>query len=286
VLSQPGSGTVTFNDDGTFEFAQGSGTLESEVEFTYTVENGGEVTEAKATFKQGGGQAAGGDGGSSDDGGGSGEDSSNETEESSGDSGDDDLRDSIDKNAIDSSLVNDRTDPANLGENGGSGTNFIPNNGGSGVNTANTDINDVQFSVDASITKATSLYTSYAYAKFVDTSLLLSTELASRALVGAKAGLQEFTEDFAFAAAFWQELDSASENFVQTDVGEIEAAIVAGSLVTSVAVGVLARTALLVGSFGATYVNPWWTTFDFLPLIADEEGESIEQIVDNDGDKS
>jgi predicted NBD/HSP70 family sugar kinase len=61
---------------------------------------------------------------------------------------------------------------------------------------------------------------------------------------------------------------------------------VAGGLVTSVAVGIFARTALLVGSLGAAYANPWWNTFDILPLIKDEEEESIEQIVDNDDDQS
>jgi len=99
----------------------------------------------------------------------------------------------------------------------------------------------------------------------------------------AQAGVSEFTQEFVFNTAFWQQLDEASQDFVYEEIGEIETAFAIGALgFTSLTIGLFARAALLGISLGATYSQPMWvSSFDFMTVIDTEDEESIEQIIDN-----
>ena len=273
VVSQPGTGIVTINPDGTFVFNQ---TVQADasapVEFTYQIESGGESTTADVTFRQATLQ---GPLTNNDPSGDDSDPASNgATENESGDPA-------------------GSTDPALPPDGAGS----IPNQGSSddestgvvtripaplnnsGANTINNDISPGDFDFTSNLVGSN--YTNYAYQNFVDTGLLTS-DLVSRAVETGRAGLQELAEDFALAALFWDEMDSASHNYIEADLGELQTVIAVGTFGVSVAVGIAARWALLGISLGATYSQPLWvTTFDFLPVVHSGDDESIEQIVDN-----
>ena len=146
-----------------------------------------------------------------------------------------------------------------------------------GANTINNDISfsDFDFSDRLDFTR----YNAYGYESFIDTGLLTS-DIVSRALASGRVGVQDFADGLAFAAVFWEEIDSASHNYIETTVGDIETVITVGGI-GSLAFGFVFRWVLVGASMGATYAQPLWvTSFDLLPVIESDD-ESIEQIVDN-----
>ncbi|QEG21797.1 DUF4347 domain-containing protein [Mariniblastus fucicola] len=281
VLSQPDSGFVEINPDGTFDFTPNSDALEAvSVEFTYQVESGGEFSTADVTFlKNSNALPPPITADNSDDSGEStGEGESTSDSSATNSSGESEASDSGEVlGPIDSSNAPNLNVLTAVQQSGG-----VVNT--SGADTLDSDIAESEFEVDYGFGSDGSEYSSYEYGGFVDTGLL-TTEFINRVVASGRSGLQEFTEQFAFAAMFWQEMDSASHNYVDTEIGEIEAVIAVGALgFTSIAVGLFTRAALLGISLGATYGQPWWmTSFDFLPIIDSQDHESIEQIVDHEG---
>ena len=265
IVDQPNSGFVEINPDGTIVFtpnAQGSNV--TSVEFTYQVEIGGEFSTADATFTQAPAPPT------------------TPTE----------ITPVNDENeTVDETDVDDSVDPSGLGpvtnQDPANEVNTRPNTprgaivNPSGADTLNNDItrDNSRFDFISGFDEA--LASNNYFVNFIDTGLLTS-DFASRVVVAGRAGLQEFAEDFALASFFWDELDSASHDYIATSIGDIETALTVGAFGASVAVGLFARWALIGISLGATYSQPLWvTTFDFLPVVDSDDDESIQQIVDD-----
>ena len=265
VLVQPSFGFIEINPDGTFAVTMNAGAPSvASFDFTYFVNNGGEITTANVSVFD---AAPVPDSGSPD----------NEQDNSPDDSSNDDSEDGTDIQGPANPNSNPQEDMTP--ENAVQPRVFAVNN--SGANTLNNDISFNEFGVDI-VEARPSFDSNYLYSGFVDTGLL-TPELVSRVFENSRSGLQDFNEEFVLAAIFWNELESASHEFIETEIGQIESVIAVGALgFTSVAVGLFTRAVLLGLSLGATYSQPWWmTSFDFLPIVDSEDEESIGQIVDH-----
>jgi len=263
VVSQPESGIVEINPDGTLTVTQVAGApVAAMFEFTYFVENGGEVTTAEAMVIQG---VPNSDSGGNTDGNSIDPDGSLEANEPVAIP---DLQGPLETTTEENSEPQFVAPPKVLAVNS------------NGANTLNNEIASAEFDINFS-SAITTADSSYAYST-IDTGLLVP-ELVSRVTETGRLRIEEFSEEFALASIFWNEMESASHEFVETEVGQMETAIAVGALgFTSVAVGLFTRAALLGLSLGATYSQPWWmTSFDFLPIVDSEDEESIEQIVNH-----
>ena len=261
VVGQPDSGFVEINPDGTFVFTPTAEGF-SAVEFTYQVEIGGEISTADATFTQAPPLPIAPTDTTPVD---NDNEPTDETE----------LGETIDPDLV-PMITTDSPDEVNTRSDTPRGAAVTPN----GADTLNNEItvNDSDFDF---VGFDEALASNNYFVNFIDTGLLTS-DFASRVVVVSRAGLQEFAEDFALATFFWEELDTASSDYIETSIGDIETALTVGAFGASVAVGLIARWALIGISLGATYSQPLWvTTFDFLPVVDSDDDESIQQIVDD-----
>ena len=110
---------------------------------------------------------------------------------------------------------------------------------------------------------------------------LLTDDAISRLTQSNRQAIEDLVGD-EITIAFWQELESNNEKYLQVESHTFETAFAAGAFgFSSIVITIVTRTALLTVSFGATYSQPWWMTpFDFLPIIESEDKESIQEIVE------
>ena len=95
--------------------------------------------------------------------------------------------------------------------------------------------------------------------------------------------LEGALDDAVFSASFWQQLDTAQQDYLVDSFEEtVASTITAGALgVTSVVVSFALRAMLIGISLTAVNSAQWWvTSFDLSTIIETEDDESIESMVD------
>ena len=278
---QPAEGFVVIEADGTISFtpnAQFTGVAQTE--FTYVFERGGETSQAVVELRTIGGLTNGSNTETSNT------ESTNTESNNSGQQQTDNETGSLGSNPVETDGPAPSQPTSGAEQIVGQRLSEILKSSAtndSGADTVDSGFADSEIFDDLGLLTTQTDYSTYLYSSFVDTGLLTG-EFASRIVTSGRQGLQDLAEGAILNTLFWQELESTSHEYIQTELGEFESMITVGALgFSGVAITVVVRAALLGLSLGATYAQPWWmSSFDFLPIIDSEDRESIGQIVDRE----
>ncbi len=125
-------------------------------------------------------------------------------------------------------------------------------------------------------------YSTYVYSRSVDTELL-TEQLVTGLVRSGRAVLENALEDTFLSASFWQQMNSAEQEYLfDSFESTVATTITAGAIgVTSVVVSFALRAMLIGISLTAVSSSQWWvTSFDISTIVESEDNESIESLVD------